>query len=265
MDYISGSSGFIGSHLQKRIKGTPILHEKLNSIKLKPFDRFFFLSAYGNMATHKKDLDIYQANVIDLVRILSQATKYPFKSFVYMSTSSVKLRKQTMYSRSKRAAEEILLSFMEKHNRPICIIRPFSVTGVGEQKAHLIPQLIESCMTGKLINFVPSPTHDFIDVEDLVEGVINLSNNSARGIFELGTGKSYTNQQVLEIVEKVTGKKANINIVPSMRPYDNDNWISLNFRSRGFGWLPKKTLEQSIVEMVEAYEQTTQKDTGDIL
>jgi len=257
MNYISGSGGFIGSHLQKRIKATPIPHTELSTITLEPFENFYFLSSYGNMATHKEDLDIYQANVIDLVHILSESMKSRFKSFVYISTSSVKLRTQTMYSRSKRAAEETLLSFMEKYNRPICIIRPFSVTGVGEQKEHLIPTLIRSCMTGELVNFVPEPTHDYIDVDDVVEGIINLSSRGSRGIFELGTGKSCTNAQVLELVEKATGKKANINIVSSMRSYDNDNWVSLNFRSRGWGWLPKKSLEQSIVEMVKDYEQTT--------
>ena len=143
---------------------------------------------------------------------------------------------------------------MEKYHLPIAIIRPFSVTGVGEQKEHLIPTLIRSCYTGEQVNFVQEPVHDFIDVEDVVDVILNLSNNSARGIFELGSGKQYSNAQVLDIVERVTGKKANINFVPSLRPYDNENWASTNFKSRGWGWSPTKSLEQSIKEMVEAYK-----------
>jgi nucleoside-diphosphate-sugar epimerase len=84
----------------------------------------------------------------------------------------------------------------------------------------------------------------------------NLSEHSARGIFELGTGQSYSNQDVLDIVEKVTKKKANINVVGSLREYDSEEWVSTNFRSRGYGWTPKKSLEQSISEMVQAYEQS---------
>ena len=257
MDYVTGASGFLGSHLLQALEGrevTAIPHAKIKTIKLKPFDNFFFLSAYGNMYSHTDDKKIIQANVSDLIDIILQVDGEKFNSFVYMSTSSVKLQKQTMYSRTKKASEEILLSFAEKYHKPICIIRPYSITGVGEQKEHLIPTLIRSCLEGEAVNFVPHPVHDFIDVEDVVAGIINLSSHHARGIFELGSGRKHTNEQVLEIVEAVTGKKANVNTVGQLRLYDNENWVSSNFRARSYGWLPQKTLEQSIVEQVEAYE-----------
>ena len=192
------------------------------------------------MSFHTENDKILQANIIDLIHVLQEAVKHEFKSFVFISTSSVKLKVQTMYSRTKKAAEEILLAFMENYEVPICIVRPLSITGVGEQPQHLIPTLINSCMTGELVNFVPNSVHDFIDVEDVVDGILNLSDNRARGIFELGSGIKYTNQEVLKIVEKATGKKANINVVNSLRSYDNMDWVSQNFKARGYGWVPKR-------------------------
>ena len=103
------------------------------------------------------------------------------------------------------------------------------------------------------MNFVGSPAHDFIDVADVAGGILSLSGNSARGIFELGTGQEYTNQKVLDLVEEVTGKKANINNVERLRNYDTTSWVSTNFRARGYGWLPRVPLKQSIEEMVAAY------------
>jgi len=255
MNYISGSHSFLASHLLKKIEATSIPHKDLASIKLKPFNNLYFLSSYGNMSTHTDEDKIFQANVMDLIHILIEAKKHPFKSFVFISTSSVKLSIQTVYSRTKKAAEEILLSMMERQY-PIIVIRPFSITGVGEQKEHLIPTLIRSCLKGELVNFVREPTHDWIDVDDVVDGILTLSEKNAKGIFELGTGISTTNQQVLEMVEKVTGKKANINIVPSLRAYDTNRWVSANFRARGYGWSVKKTLLQSITEQVKTYGKT---------
>jgi len=253
MDYITGSSGFLGSHLLKALKGRKVVkidNDKISSCKLKPFDTFFFFSTYGNLYSHNEDDKILQANVGDIIHVIQEAKRVGFKSFVFTSTSSVNLRIQTMYSRAKRAAEEILLSYMEKYNLPICVVRPFSITGVGDHPEHLIPALIRSCLTGRMINFVPSPTHDFIDVSDVIAGILNLSENRVRGIFELGTGEKYTNLQVLEMVEEATGKEARINVVNSLRSYDNQDWVSINYRARGYGWLPKKSLEQSIAEMV---------------
>lgn len=251
--YITGSTGFLGSHLIKRFKDPICIpHEEIRNIKLQPYDRFFFLSAYGNMSWHNDDEKTFQANIKDLLSILTQKATYKgFKSFTFVSTSSVRLPVQTMYSRTKRAAEEILLSFMEKHNVPIQIIRPFSITGVGEQKEHLIPKLIESSYDGSVVNLVPEPVHDFIDVEDVVDGILSLSDNSARGIFELGTGIQHSNLEIKEIVEKIAGK-INVNIVTQERDYDTTSWVSTNFKARGYGWLPKKKLEQSIKEMVDA-------------
>lgn len=255
--YVSGSNGFIGRHLTPHLEGcTPIPHEILDTIPLGEYDRFFFLSTYGNMYSHTDTNKIIKANVSDLIHVIGQSNfegARPFKSFVFVSSSSVRLKRQTAYSRTKTAAEEILLSYMEKYNAPICIVRPFSITGVGEQPEHLIPTLIRSCMTGEKMDFVPEPIHDFIDVEDVVSGILNLSTHGAKGIFELGSGVSHTNQEVLELVEKITGKKANINRVSQLRDYDNKDWVSQNYRARMYGWLAKKTLEQSITEMVEAY------------
>jgi len=256
--FLTGSKGFLGSHLLKRFPDAICIpHDKIDSIKLTPFDRFFFLSSYGNMSFHDDDAKIFKANISDLISILTQKATYKgFKSFTFISTSSVRLPVQTMYSRSKKAAEEILLAFMEKHKLPICIIRPFSICGVNEQKEHLIPTLIRSCMKGEKVNLVLEPMHDFIDVEDIVDGIVNLSDHSARGIYELGTGHQTSNKEVLEIVEKVCGKKANVNIVPSIREYDTANWVSTNFKARGYGWLPRKTLEQSIEESYEYFTKT---------
>jgi len=251
--YISGSNGFIGGHLKKVLIG-PICvpHKELATLTPEPYDYFYFLSSYGNLADQADIEETIKANLSDVINVLNKSDKN-FKSFVYLSSSSVKLPRQTVYSRAKRATEEVLLSYIESQQLPICIIRPFSVTGVGEQSKHLIPTLIRSCLLGERINFVPEPTHDFIDVSDVIDGIINLSYNKAKGIFELGSGKKYSNDEVLKIVEKETGKKANINIVPSLRDYDNKDWVSTNFRSRSWGWLPKKPLEQSIHEMVEEF------------
>lgn len=258
MRYLTGGSGFVGQYLSRETGAQSIPHAEIITFQLESFTHFYFLSSYGNMAHHTDEDAMYQANILDLIAVLQKIKDIDFQSFVFMSSSSVKLKRQTTYSRFKRAAEEILLAFMERHNKPILIIRPFSITGVGEQKEHIIPTLIRSCYTGELVNFVPSPTHDFIDVEDVVKGIGALSDNDARGIYELGTGISYTNQEVLDIVEKATGNKANINVIPSLRDYDNENWVSTNMKARGFGWTPTKRLEQSIQEMVDEYKKTIQ-------
>lgn len=263
--YLTGE-GFLGSHLKRKlINELPldyvhIPHDKIQATKLNSFDYFFFLSSYGNMAQHEDEALIFKANVEDLISIAKQLPSLNFKSFVYISSSSVKLPRQTTYSRSKRAAEEILLAVIEKFNLPICIIRPFSITGYGEQKEHLIPTLIDAAYKGNQINISLDPTHDYIDVEDTVEGIMMLAKNGCRGIYELGTGIKMSNKEVLSLVEKLTGKKIKINVIKNVRDYDSKDWVSTNFKARGYGWLPKVSLEDSIKSQIDNYKRAKEEN-----
>jgi len=83
---LTGSSGFVGSNLLKKLTGETICipHDKISTTKLEEFDNFYFCSAYGNLADQQEDDKIIQANIIDLCNVLTQASKFNFKSFVYI-------------------------------------------------------------------------------------------------------------------------------------------------------------------------------------
>lgn len=262
--YITGASGFLGKNLSVELPNAiAIPHDQIQNFKLKDFEYFYFLSSYGNLAGQTEEDIIWKANVADLMSILLRTNWKKVKSFVFISSSSVGLPVQTTYARCKRAAEEILLSFAKKYNAPICIIRPFSITGPGEQEMHLIPRLIEAASSGLPVPFVGSPNHDFIDVRDVVEGILALSKNGAGGVYELGSGKSYANSEVLKLVEKLTKKK--INTKPGeKRAFDTKNWVSKDFKAVKYKWTPKIKLEESIRDMINEKTRKLERRIIDI-
>lgn len=202
-----------------------------------------YTAAYGNYYDQLDIPETYRVNLIEPLKFIDA------ESLIYISSSSVLLPTQTAYSLSKRAMEEFILN----SDKPICAIRPSSITGIGEQDKHLIPTLIRSCLYGEEMPFVGEPTHDFIDIEDFCRGVLYISENieEYKGkILNLSSGISYSNFRVKEMVEELTGKIANTHSVDSMRKYDNKEWVvkpDLNFY--------EKPLYLSIKEMIE-YERT---------
>lgn len=254
-NYITGAGGFIGHRLAHVLAEAgsvvAIPHRDIISFKIDPFRRFFFLSAYGNIAGQNNPDDIYRANYIQIRRVCESSSGIDSGPVVYVSSSSVGLPFLTVYAKSKLVAEKWLLNSTSP--TPFRIVRPFSVTGVGEQSCHLIPKLIRSCMTGEEMPFVGDAYHDFVDVEDVVRGLIVASEGTSVGPMELGSAAPYSNQEVLEMVQEATGKKANIKRIDKMRDYDSKDWCS----DAGMwpdGWVPRKPLIQSITEMVEAYK-----------
>jgi dTDP-glucose 4,6-dehydratase len=178
----------------------------------------------------------------------------PYKGFLNFSSSSVTLPYETFYSATKAAGERLVRAFVNKYDKPVFSVRPYTVIGVGEQSEHLVPKLIHSCLTQSEMPFVKDATHDFIGVNDLCNAVITLMQyaDKLKGqIVDIGTGVSTTNNEVLKIVEKLTKKKANIKLVKSLRPYDTKDWKADPGVLELLGWIPHK-LESIIEDMVNA-------------
>ncbi|MEK9207505.1 MAG: hypothetical protein AAB922_03425, partial [Patescibacteria group bacterium] len=94
------------------------------------------------------------------------------------------------------------------------------------------------------------------DVRDVVDAILMLSHRSPEvtgRVFNLSSNKSTSNQEVLEIVEKLTGKKANLKMVGQMRAYDNKNWVVDNSEMLKLGWSLRYSLEDSVRNMIENY------------
>jgi nucleoside-diphosphate-sugar epimerase len=244
--------------------------------KLQP-NYIFHFASYGNMYDQKDEDEIFATNIIKTYFLLKASLSIPYSAFINVSTSSVYGEKTlpmnerdvldpiSFYGATKASAEYIARYFAYKYDKPIVSVRPFSITGVGEQKEHLIPTLIRSCLYNEKMKFVPHPTHDFIDIHDYIDAILQLclhAKDFNGNVFNIGTGIYWTNQQVKEIVEKETKKKARITESSNMRDYDTNLWVSDPTKMKMLGWYPKKDLELSIKEMVE-YEKANKKSASD--
>lgn len=251
---ITGAKGFVGKHLIKRLENyATIPHDFLDEYNPETLEKMIYLASYGNLFHQSDAKETIKANLLQPYRIATD-TYYnsDFTSFIYVSTSSVNLPSQTIYSASKWACEQLLMAY----DGPFAIVRPYSITGVGEQSEHLIPTLIRAAYSGEVVPFVPEPVHDFIDVEDFVDALLFISERSLRGVFEVGRGEPISNADVLWAVETITGKTINIKQVDSLRPYDSKNWFCKDDSLSDLGWKPKKKFIQTITEMVEAYDKS---------
>jgi len=271
--YISGAhSGFIGGKFAEDIE----LHHP--TFKVVKGDRegschnwpyiILDFASYGNYHNQKDVAKVYEANVIRLLHLLQHTNHIEYKAFIVTGTSSeygkadipmheaLLPKPDSFYAAAKTAGINLAQTWARLQDKPIVCIRPFSVTGPGEQGNHLIPTLIRGCMEGLEVPLVPHPVHDFIDIRDFISGVwriVDRAKDLKGEIINIGSGKQYTNQEVLEMVEKATHKKAAVRTVDGMRDYDKKLWVADNFRLKSLGWEPKFTLQDSINDMVKEY------------
>src|ERR1035437_6380753 len=126
---ITGASGFLGSHLAKALSGQKILTLKHGLFspedvtKVAP-DVIYNLAAYGNMSNQKDEWENVNANIIGLWTLLQVTKDLPYKKFVQISTSSVLLNHQTMYSSTKLGGEALCKAYIDEYKKPIVVVRP---------------------------------------------------------------------------------------------------------------------------------------------
>lgn len=278
---ITGSNGFIGKALTTRLNdlkhevfGIPHemlaipeqLSEELDSINP---DYIVHLASYGNYSDQTEEDQMLASNVFGTYMLLKATSGMDYKRFINVSSSSVYGKKldpmtesmsldtDTFYGCTKACGEYLARAFRNRYHKPIITIRPFSVTGIGEQSSHLIPTLIKRVCEKEEVDLVPKPVHDYIDVRDLVDAIIILceSNTVIPNVVNIGSGKQYTNEEVLKLVEQEVGKKATkVNTKESMRSYDTSLWLADTTLMRSFGWKPNFSLPESIKDMVEEYK-----------
>lgn len=239
---VSGSHGFIGSHLVKALekRGDTVIPLKRDLLldatrqqvftdEMKP-DYIFHLSAFGQMYD-QKDIDtIFITNLYGTFNLLKATRHLDYKAFINVSSSSVTLPHQTMYSATKMGAEHLCRALADEYDKPIVSIRPYSVYGTGEVDFRFIPTVFRSCLTGEAMTLSPDATHDWIYIGDIIENLLNLTDGhdiTAR-VIGYGTGRLSTNKEIVSMIEKITGKRANIKEEKQLRSFDNDYWKAKN-------------------------------------
>ena len=250
-------TGFIGNSLIKKLKSlkyeVKVYHHD-DKINIKKADYIFYLASYGNHFHQKEQDKIYKANLFDYIKLLRETLNVDYKALFYFSTSSVVLPVQTDYSDSKFMGEMMSKKFFKKHRKPIICIRPFSIFGEDEADFRFIPTAIRNVKEGKDMP-ITEGWHDFIYIDDFINGVIRLMENSHRFIgksFSIGTGRRTSNHQVVEYIMKILDKR--VKLVESdkvKRPYDTKVWVADTTWLKSLGWKPMYNIEKGLERIIK--------------
>jgi nucleoside-diphosphate-sugar epimerase len=232
-EVIVGSNGFVGTHLTRYLEEQGKTVVSLDwQLLTDPFAirrflqahqpcRIYYLAAYGNLHGQNDVREIYNAIVLKLFNVLEASQEVDCQGIVTTGSTSEYgqvfepmfeddvLKPTSFYGAAKAAATHLAQVWSIRHNFPIVVYRPASITGVGDHYQHLIPTLIRSCMEQEPMSFIDEPTHDYIDVTDIVSAISILGEriDEVKGdIFNVGNSFECSNGSILEMIEEITGK-----------------------------------------------------------
>lgn len=230
-------------------------------------------NANGSLSVTQPEVD-FSNNVIGSTNIFYAARDAKVKRIVNVSSASVYGIPQIFpiseehprdpfvpYGAGKRAVEILATAYYHTWGLPVVSIRPFCVYGPGENmKATLVePSRYASwhINNGKIpvIGDPDKKTRDFVYVDDVVRGMLILAERGKLGEqYNVGSGTETTMRQLVEAIDKATGKTATIE---ANREITEDTYRLVGDieKLKSLGYRPQTSLEDGIQKLVQSFRK----------
>jgi UDP-glucose 4-epimerase len=207
-------------------------------------DTVFHLAGLIEVGTSEKcPSEYYDVNVAGTINLLNEMVIHHVKNIVFSSSAGVygsgnenfletdSTIPTSVYGRNKLMCEHIITDMQKENINSICL-RYFNVGGADpdgemgenhEPETHLIPRIFQNLNNFTLYgNDYDTPDgtciRDFIHVSDVADAHVAsaeyLLKHQKSDIFNIGSGTGFSNKQIVDTIEKVTGQKVNITYGP---------------------------------------------------
>ncbi len=206
-----------------------------------------------------------QSNLIGTLQLLKMMTKKKVRHIVYLSSGGTvygnphtfpiseehRLQPICSYGIVKNAIENYLLMYEQLYELQPIILR--ASNAYGPRQGHIGVQGVISTFMNKIINNKHltvwgdgSVIRDYIYAKDLALLCRIAGSSNKTGIFNAGSGKGYSINQVINIISHITGMKPNIKY-NHKRDFDIQEVVLDMKRTRkAFSWKAETSLDDGI-------------------
>lgn len=233
----------------------------------------------GVRASWGKDFQIYIHNNIEATqKLLESAKRHPGIRVVYASSSSVYgetdrfpmneqdlTRPVSPYGVSKLAAENLMNLYHHNFGVETVSLRYFTVYGPRQRPDMAFHRIIRSILAGEQFHLFGSgeQTRDFTFVGDIVRANVDAAaEGKAGGVYNLGGGTRISMNDVIELLEKITGRKANVTREKKQDGDVMNTGADVSRAAADFHFKPAVTLEEGLKQEVEYIDALLAKEAA---
>ena len=255
--------------------------DKLNKLfKEEQFDAVIHMASFIQMGeSFVNPSKYYNNNVIGFINLVDAMISNNCKKIILSSSAGVYGNPVKVpveegdiknplnpYGETKYMMERILEDYDSAYGIKFVSLRYFNAAGasldgsIGEahsEESHLIPNIISKAIKGEEIEIFGDNyetldgtcVRDYVHVLDLVEAhalALEFLENGKSEVFNLGIGKGYSNKEVINMVEKVSGLQVKVKYGPRREGDANELYASNEKIKKVLGWSPKYNLEDIV-------------------
>ena len=272
---ITGSLGFIGT----QVAGGMAQHQTITdsngkrtdlrvreqTMKMDPADIVIHLG--GKTPNEKlKPSDYFDNNTLGTLNILEYCVQKKVKKLIYVSSyvygkpehcpidETHPINPHNAYTESKYLGERLCQFYCNQSDLSVIILRPFNIFGESMHGGFLIPNLVEASRTNNEITIINKKSkRDFLHVDDFVELILKIKDyNTKFEIFNVGSGESYSFEEIIGKIEKFSSKKLNANYQEDTKSFIDDIRSDISKIKSKVGWQPRIKFDEGLQRVLKS-------------
>ncbi len=213
----------------------------------------------------------YETNVLGTLNLLEFCRNAEIRKFILASTSSIYGARTPLpfredstpeapispYAASKKAAEELCYTYHYLHRLDITVLRYFTVYGPAGRPDMSIFRFVQNIIEGRPIVIYGdgSQTRSFTYIDDIAQGTIAALTLKGYEIINLGSSQAVSINEVVHVIEHLTGRKAFIEYRPRHPADVPATQADCTKAMRLLQWAPKVTLEEGLQATIDWYKE----------
>ena len=228
----------------------------------------FHLGMYSSTPMYKENRNLVRKVVDGTIQVLEFAKRHNSRLVLASSSSiynghRVPQREDMVpmvtdfYTEARLYAERMTELYTRMFGLRAVCLRFFSVYGPGEKSkgryANLVSQFMWDIQEGRspVIYGDGEQTRDFVYVKDVVRALVLAARSEEDGVFNVGTGKSYSVNEMLEKLMQALGKRVDpVHVETPIGNYVMHTEADTTRAQKKLGFRAKYTLDEGIREIV---------------
>ncbi len=206
------------------------------------------------------------SNIAATQNLLEAAKAFPIKKIVYASSSSVYgdsplpmkegnvLCPVSPYGVTKLAAENLCYLYFKNYKVPVVSLRYFTVFGPRQRPDMGIHKFINAALQDEKIKVYGDgkQTRDFTFITDIVQANLAAAELGQPGqALNIGGGSQITINEVLSLIESMTGKKLQVEHLGKAKGDVQDTFADIELAKESINYAPICNFEDGLKQQIE--------------
>ena len=273
---VTGSSGFIGKKIVKRLDKLKVITDSNNSeridlqnkeqvMKLDSADIVIHLGG-KTPQNELKWSEYFDNNVIGTLNVLEYCIQKKVKKMIYVSSyvygdpkycpidENHPINPHNAYTESKYLGERLCEFYCNRSDLNLIILRPFNIFGESMREGFLITNLINSVKTGEKLTIVnKNSKRDFLHVDDFVDLIVKLIDYDFKfEVFNVGAGISYSFEDIIKKIERMISQKINADYEENKEIFIDEITSDISKIKNKTNWQPRIKFDEGLEKMLKS-------------